>query len=214
MPRTGSVCGSGCLLAASPDERFLRAHDAELVSLRVGKDSPGLSAGLADAGPARPEPKKAVNLLSAVRGAAGAVKMHPVLDRLGVGDRHEAHADGSVLAGPDDRSRARTGPSSPAPGSRTGPGRADRERQRRCGVVGRACRQYARHAEPYPGNPAPFPGGLPGGDYLPEGRSYRRSGAAWSRHFVAPAASGYLTCTHAAMRYVGIIDSPAGRGLL
>ena len=48
---------------------------------------------------------------------------------------------------------ARTGPSSPAPASRTGPGRADRERQRRCGGVGRACRQDARHAGPYPGNP-------------------------------------------------------------
>ncbi len=28
--------------------------------------------------------------------------MHPVLDRLGVGDRHEAHADGCVLVSPDD----------------------------------------------------------------------------------------------------------------
>jgi len=65
------------------DERFLRAHDAELVSLRVGKDSPGFSASLADAGPACPERKKAVNLLVAVRGAAGEVKMYAVLDRLG-----------------------------------------------------------------------------------------------------------------------------------
>jgi hypothetical protein len=32
-----------------------------------------------------------------------------------------------------------------APSPRTGPGRAVRERQRRCGEVGRACRQYARH---------------------------------------------------------------------
>jgi hypothetical protein len=35
-------------------------------------------------------------------GAAGEVKMYAVLDRLGVGDRHEAHADGRVLVGPDD----------------------------------------------------------------------------------------------------------------
>ena len=28
--------------------------------------------------------------------------MHAVLDRLGIGDRHEAHAGGRVLAGPDD----------------------------------------------------------------------------------------------------------------
>jgi hypothetical protein len=46
LQQTGSVCGSRC--RASLDERFLRAHDSELVSLRVGQDSPGLSAGLAD----------------------------------------------------------------------------------------------------------------------------------------------------------------------
>jgi len=28
--------------------------------------------------------------------------MHAVLDRLGIGDRHEAHADGRVLVGSDD----------------------------------------------------------------------------------------------------------------
>ena len=28
--------------------------------------------------------------------------MHAVLDRLGIGDRHEAHADGCVHVGPDD----------------------------------------------------------------------------------------------------------------
>ena len=41
----------------------------------AGKDSPGFSAGLADVDPVRPERKKAVNLLIAVRGAAGEVKM-------------------------------------------------------------------------------------------------------------------------------------------
>ena len=63
---------------------------------------PGLSAGLADAGPARPERKKAANLLIAARGAAGEVEVDAVLDRLGIGDRHEAHADGRVLVNPDD----------------------------------------------------------------------------------------------------------------
>ena len=71
-------------------------------SLRVGKDSPGFSAGLADVDPACPEGKKAVDLLIAGRGAAGEVEVHAVLDRLGVGDRHEAHADGRVLVSPDD----------------------------------------------------------------------------------------------------------------
>ncbi len=100
LPRTGSVWGSRC--RASSDERFLWAHYAELVSLRAGKDSPGVSAGLADVDPACPKRKEAVDLLIAVRGAGGEVKMHAVLDRLGVGDRHETHADGCILVGPDD----------------------------------------------------------------------------------------------------------------
>ena len=53
------------VLWALSDERFLRAHDAELVSFRIGQDSPGLSAGLPDVDPARPEREKAVNLLVA-----------------------------------------------------------------------------------------------------------------------------------------------------
>ena len=84
------------------DESFLRAHYAELVSLRIGKDGPGLSAGLPDVDSARSERKKAVNFLIAVHGAAGEVKMHEVLDRLGIGNRHEAHAGRRVLVGPDD----------------------------------------------------------------------------------------------------------------
>jgi hypothetical protein len=52
------------------DERFLRAHHTELVTLRVGKDSPGLSAGLSDVYPARPQREKAANLLLAIGGAA------------------------------------------------------------------------------------------------------------------------------------------------
>src|SRR5690349_3653616 len=50
----------------------------------------------------RPERDEAVDLLVAVRGAAGQVEMHAVLDRLRIGDGHEAHADGRVHVGPDD----------------------------------------------------------------------------------------------------------------
>src|SRR5208282_1783035 len=91
------VCRGPSAPRALTDECFLRAHHAELVSLGVGQDSPGFSAGLPDVGAARSEREEAVNLLIAVRGAAGEVKMHAVLDRLGVGDRHEADADGRVL---------------------------------------------------------------------------------------------------------------------
>jgi hypothetical protein len=98
----------------------------ELVSLRVGQDSPGFSAGLADVDPARPERKKAVDLLITVRGAAGEVKMHAVLDRLGLGDRHEAHADGRVLVGPDDDLVLPLGQDLPAKRLRPEPGQAGR----------------------------------------------------------------------------------------
>jgi hypothetical protein len=91
---------------------------------RVGQDSPGLSAGLPDAGPARPERQKAVDLLIAVRGAAGEVKMYAVLDRPGIGDRHEAHAGGRVLAGPDDDLVLPPGQDLPAGRLRPEPGRA------------------------------------------------------------------------------------------
>jgi hypothetical protein len=95
----GSPC-SQC--GASAEERFLRAHYTELVSLGVGKNSPGLSAGLPSVHPPRPERKEAVDLLLAIGGASGQVEMHAVLDRLGISDRHEADADGRVLVGPDD----------------------------------------------------------------------------------------------------------------
>ena len=80
--------------------------------------------GLSDVDPARPERKKAVNLLIAVRGAAGEVKMHPVLDRLGIGDRHETHADRRVLVGPDDDLVRMHGQDLPAERLRPEPGRA------------------------------------------------------------------------------------------
>jgi hypothetical protein len=49
-----------------------------------------------------PERKKAANLLIGIRGAGGEVQVPAVLDRLGVGDRHEADAGGRVLVSPDD----------------------------------------------------------------------------------------------------------------
>ena len=123
-PGDGYLPGLDVLRCALTDERFLRAHDTELVSLRVGQDSPGLSAGLPDVDPAGPERKKAVNLLIAVRGAAGEVKMQAVLDRLGVGDWHEAHADKRVLAGPDDDLVLALGKNLPAKRLRPEPGQA------------------------------------------------------------------------------------------
>ena len=116
------VCGSQC--SALAGERLFRAHDAELIPLRVGQDGPGLGAGLPDVDPARPERKQAVNLLIAVRSAAGEVKMHTVLDRLGIGDRHEAHADGRVLVSPDDDLALTLGKNLPAERLRPEPGKA------------------------------------------------------------------------------------------
>ena len=90
----------------------------------VGKDGPGLSAGLADVDPARPEREKAVDLLVAIRGATGQVEMHAVLDRLRIGDGHEAHADGCVYVGPDDDLVLPPGQDLPAGRLRPEPGRA------------------------------------------------------------------------------------------
>jgi hypothetical protein len=49
--------------------------------------------------------------------------MHPVLDRLGIGDRHEAHAGGRVLAGPDDDLVLPLGQDLPAQRLRLEPGK-------------------------------------------------------------------------------------------
>jgi hypothetical protein len=96
--------------------------------------------------PARPEREKPRNLLVAVPSAAGEVEVHAVLDGLCVGDRHEAHADGRVLVGPNDDLAFTFGENLPAECLRpeTGPAWAGRERQRRCDGVGQACRQYAQ----------------------------------------------------------------------
>jgi hypothetical protein len=103
----------------SAGERFLRAHYAELVSLRVGQDSPGLSASLPNVHPARTQRQQAVNLLITVRSTGSEVKMHAVLDDLEIGDRHEAHANGRVLVSPDDDLALALGKNLPA--KRLGP---------------------------------------------------------------------------------------------
>ena len=118
-----------------------------------GRDSPGLNAGLSDAGPARPERKEAANLLIAVRGAAGEVEMHRFLTVLGSVTGMKHTPAGAFSSVPMTSSFSRPDRTfQPAPASRTGPVRADRERRRRCGGAGRACRQYVRHPGPYPGN--------------------------------------------------------------
>ena len=50
--------------------------------------------------------------------------MHAVLDRLGVGDRHEAYADRCVLIGPDDDLVLPLGQDLPAERLRPEPGQA------------------------------------------------------------------------------------------
>jgi hypothetical protein len=50
--------------------------------------------------------------------------MHAVLDRLGVGDRHEADADGRVLVSPDDDLVRALGQDLPAERLRPEPGQA------------------------------------------------------------------------------------------
>src|SRR5436305_4514615 len=115
----GRPAFSGRALA---DERFLRAYYAELVSFRIGQHGPGLSAGLPDVDPACPEREEAVYLLIAVRGTAGEVEVDSVLDRLGTGDRHEAHADRRVLVRPDDDLVLPLGENLPAERLRPEPG--------------------------------------------------------------------------------------------
>ena len=50
--------------------------------------------------------------------------MHAVLDRLGIGDRHEAHADGCVFVSPDDDLVLPFGQDLPAERLRPEPGQA------------------------------------------------------------------------------------------
>ena len=70
------------------------------------------------------EREKPADLLIAVRGAGGEVNMHAVLDRLGVGDWHEADADRCVLVGPDDDLVLALGQDLPAERLRPEPGQA------------------------------------------------------------------------------------------
>jgi hypothetical protein len=105
--------------SALADERLLRAYHAELVSLGVGQDRPGFLAGLPDVDAARPEREQSLDLLVAVFGAAGQVEVQAVLDRLGIGDRHEAQADRRVLVRADDDLALTLGQDPPA--ERLGP---------------------------------------------------------------------------------------------
>jgi hypothetical protein len=143
-----SPAANGLLCPALTGERFFRADDAELVSLGVGQDSPGLGAGLPDVDPARPERKQAVNLLIAVRSAGREVKMHTVLDRLGAGDRHEAHTHGRVLVGPDDDLALALGQNPPAERLRPEPGQAGQVMSVNHDVV-----KSDRHADSMRGTP-------------------------------------------------------------
>src|ERR1035441_2793222 len=78
VPRDAGHRGQRVLSRLSGRER------GTFASRLIGQDSPGLSVGLPDVGPASPGREKAVDLLIAVRGAAGGVEMHAVLDRLGI----------------------------------------------------------------------------------------------------------------------------------
>src|SRR5262249_9641407 len=99
-------------------------HYAELVSLGVGENGPGLGASLPDVNPACPEREKTVDLLETVCRAAGQVEVHTVLDRLGIGDRHEADSDGCVLVSPDNDLPLALGQDLPAKRLRPEPGQA------------------------------------------------------------------------------------------
>jgi len=80
--------------------------------------------------------------------------MHPVLDRLGLGGRHEADADGRVLVGPDDDLVLPLRQHRPAERLRPEPGQAGQVVSVNDDVVqpdGHA-KQYARHAGPHLAN--------------------------------------------------------------
>jgi hypothetical protein len=99
----------------------------------VGQDGPGFSAGLPDAGPARPEGKQAAGLLLAVGGAAGLVGLHAVLDHLVIGHWQETPAGRRVLVGPVTIALA---PGNNPPAKRLGAGTGPVQ-------AGRACRGHA-----------------------------------------------------------------------
>jgi hypothetical protein len=67
----------------------------------------------------RAQRKKPLSLLGAILRAASQVRLHAVLDRLRIGDRHEAHADRRVSSVPMTIS-----PSSRVQASKTGPAQA------------------------------------------------------------------------------------------
>ena len=123
---------------------------------------------LSDVCPARPDRNKTVNLPIAIGSAAGEVNMHAILDRLGIVDRHEDMPTGAFSPVPMTISFSRCSvPSSQAPASRTGPGPADHEHQRRCGAVVRACRVCVAHRTSIP--PTQGSSGVTGRPHLPRG---------------------------------------------
>jgi hypothetical protein len=77
-----------------------------------------------DAGPAGAQREKPPDLLVAVPRAAGRVEVHAVLFRLGIGDRHDAHAGWRVLVSPGDDLALALGQDLPAGCLRPEPGRA------------------------------------------------------------------------------------------
>src|ERR1700722_5569195 len=84
QPRTCRTLTS-CSVALRPrslDERCLRAHHAELVSLRVGQDCPRFAAGLADGDSDGAQRLQAAYLGVAVLGLGREVQVDAVLDRL------------------------------------------------------------------------------------------------------------------------------------
>ena len=162
LPRV--AYGSCPRCPALTDERFLQPHDAELVSLRVGENGPGLGAGLPDVDRARPERQKTVNLLITIRGAAGEVEVHTVLNRFWIGDGHEADADGCVLVSPDDDLALALGKDLPAERTRPEPGQP-----RQVVRVNDDVLKSDRHADSMRGTPAErlnWDGSMPFGAFL------------------------------------------------
>ena len=92
---------TGPIAVPLADERCLRAYHAEFVSLGVGQHRPRLLAGLADVDATGAEGQETLNLCVAIPGTRGEIEVNPVLDCLGIGHGHEAHADGRVLSRAD-----------------------------------------------------------------------------------------------------------------
>jgi hypothetical protein len=126
-------------------ECFLRAYHAELVPLRVRQHGPGLGAALPDIDPASAEGEQALDLAVTFDRAGGQVEMHPVLDCLRFGHRHEADADRSGVVGADDYLTLALGQNVPAERLCPEPGKP-----RQVVGVDHDVMQSDRHADQYP----------------------------------------------------------------